>query len=145
MAISKANLAKIHIAKKELGLSDEDYRDILGLHFQVQSAKSLNDRQAAVLLNRFRVHGWQPKASAAGKKSTGSPKYKEGYKRKIVALWITLHQKGVIRNGSDQALQAYVKGRTGRENLRFCDESDCYPVIESLKAIAERHGVDLVR
>lgn len=59
--LSKTSLAKIHIAKKELGLSDETYRDILHLHFGVDSAAKLNDRQGTVLLNHFRAKGWQPK------------------------------------------------------------------------------------
>ena len=56
-----ARLAKIHIAKKELRLTDEVYRDILILHFQVESAVQLTDRQVTVLLNRFRAMGWEAK------------------------------------------------------------------------------------
>jgi DNA polymerase III psi subunit len=59
----KARLAKINIAKKELRLTDEVYRDILSLHFQVESAVQLTDRQVTVLLNRFRAMGWEAKAS----------------------------------------------------------------------------------
>ena len=39
MPPSKAALAKIHIAKKELGLTDEMYRDLLFCNFKVESAK----------------------------------------------------------------------------------------------------------
>ena len=59
----KARMAKIHTAKKELRLTDEIYRDILSLHFQVESAAQLTDRQVTVLLNRFRAMGWVAKAS----------------------------------------------------------------------------------
>lgn len=41
-----AKLAKIHIAKKELALSEDAYRDILWLNFKVRSAKELTDQQA---------------------------------------------------------------------------------------------------
>jgi hypothetical protein len=58
-----ARLDKIYIAKKELRLTDEVYRDILSLHFQVESAAQLTDRQVTVLLNRFRAMGWVTKAS----------------------------------------------------------------------------------
>lgn len=64
-----AKLAKIHIAKKELGLSEESYRDILHLHFQVESAAKLTDRQATVLLNQFKDKGWQSKQPTAGQDS----------------------------------------------------------------------------
>jgi phage gp16-like protein len=61
MAPRKAVLAKIHVAKKELGLTDEVYRNLLFMKFQVDSTSSLNDRQATVLLNTFKAKGWKPK------------------------------------------------------------------------------------
>mgnify|MGYP001378634586 CR=1 FL=1 len=62
-----AVLAKIHIAKRALGLTDEAYRDILHLHFQVASSKQLTARQVTVLLNQLKAKGWQPKTSARTK------------------------------------------------------------------------------
>lgn len=93
-----ADLAKIHIAKKELGLTDEAYRDMLHLHFQVDSAKDLLLKQVVVLLNLFRARGWKPKANVkAGRKSTAkSGNFKEitgpnaRQKRYILALWNAL-------------------------------------------------------
>ena len=143
MPPSKAALAKIHIAKKELQLTDESYRDILQLHFKVASAGQLDERQATVLLNHFRAKGWKPKASAATRKAKASPAYDDGQRRKVVALWITLNQAGVIKNGSDQALQAYVKRVTKVDNLNWCDGRQLYQVIEGLKKIAEREKVEL--
>ncbi len=64
---SAADLAKIHIAKKELGLTDEAYRDILRTHFRVESAKDLAPKQVIVLLNKFRAKGWKPKQGAVVK------------------------------------------------------------------------------
>ncbi|MDR3631610.1 MAG: DUF1018 domain-containing protein [Desulfocapsaceae bacterium] len=74
MAPSKTALAKINIAKKELALSDEAYRHILQMHFQVDSAARLNNRQATVLINNFKAHGW--KERRAQKKPT-KPGYSE--------------------------------------------------------------------
>lgn len=62
---TRAQLAKIHIAKKELQLTEDIYRDILGLHFKVESAKELTERQADGLLDLFRAKGWKPKAATA--------------------------------------------------------------------------------
>ena len=91
-------------------------------------------------MDMFKTKGWKEGRS---KKKSSSPRYEEPYKRKIVAIWITLHKAGIVRNGKDQALQAYVKRITNIENLRWCFESDCYPVIESLKDMAKRNGVNL--
>ena len=139
MPPTTAQLQKIHIAKKELGLSDEVYRDILHIHFKAGSSKELNTFQAAQLLDLFAAKGWQAKR---GKDSGKSPRYDDRQQRKIVAMWIELHNAGVVKNSSDRALQAYVKRQTGIDNLKWCDGVDCHKLIESLKAWGERNGVD---
>ena len=47
---TKADLAKIHIAKKELGLTDDAYRDLLRGQFKVDSAALLTPGKVARLL-----------------------------------------------------------------------------------------------
>jgi hypothetical protein len=54
-------LARIHIAKKELALSEESYRDILWLNFKVRSAGELTEQQATELIKLFKAKGWEPK------------------------------------------------------------------------------------
>lgn len=66
---SNAALAKIHIAKKELNIAEEDYRSILS-GFNVDSAKELNDDQANKLVLLFKKIGWSPKASQKKIKET---------------------------------------------------------------------------
>ena len=96
---SRADLAKIHIAKKELGLTDDAYRDLLRLHFGVESAAELADKQVIVLLNKFRAKGWQPKTRRAAprRKPDGDDRFvaiKPGpaarQQRKVLALWAAL-------------------------------------------------------
>jgi hypothetical protein len=95
MTPTKAQLAKIHIAKKELQLTDEVYRDILALNFRVESAKDLIDRQAVQLLEIFRVKGWQAKSKKSGtgqKKRSGNyivikPGPTAAQQRKVLAMW----------------------------------------------------------
>jgi phage gp16-like protein len=140
MAPSKSALARIHIAKKELGLTENAYRYILNIHFQVDSAVRLTDRQATVLINNFKAQGWREKRAQENVKS---PRYINRQMRRVVALWITLTQAGVIKDGSDPALQAYVRRQTGIGNLRWCGPDDLNIVIESLKKWAERKGVPL--
>lgn len=138
MPPTRAQLAKIHIAKKELGISDEIYRDILHVNFHVESSSKLNRFSAEKLLTLFKTKGWKPKAS---KKKGHSPKLKDSQQRKVQALWITLAKAGVVRNGSDIALQKYVKRLTGLDNLQWCGDAECYQLIESLKSWAQREDV----
>jgi phage gp16-like protein len=139
MPPTKAQLAKIHIAKKEQLLSDESYRDILAVNFKVDSAKDLSVRQAEQLLDFFRAKGWTMKPS---KKHQGK-KYPQSYQRKVQALWITLGRSGAIRNCNDIALNAWVTKMSKRSDLRFCSYEDCAVMIEALKAWGKREGVDV--
>ena len=128
---------KIHLAKNQLGLSDEIYRDILQANFKVASSTKLSPFQADKLLDIFKAKGWKAKSS-----KKNSPKYDDSQHRKIVAMWITMHKAGVIRNGSDKALQAYVKRVVKIDNLKWCDGEDCRVLIESLKSWGLRKDVD---
>lgn len=94
MPPTRAQLAKIHIAKKELQLSDDIYRDVLAVNFSVESAKDLTDRQAAKLLDIFKAKGWQEKSKKAitGKKRSSTfitikPGPGAAQQRKVLAMW----------------------------------------------------------
>lgn len=84
-------LAKIHIAKKDLALTDDAYRDILRLHFKVESAKALTDRQAVVLINHLKSKGWQPKQPTKPRKNPDFINIQPGpaakQQRKVLAMW----------------------------------------------------------
>ncbi|HGY3614762.1 TPA: phage protein GemA/Gp16 family protein, partial [Pseudomonas aeruginosa] len=69
MALARGLLSKIHIARQQLGLQDDVYRQKLQVMFGKGSARDLNLRQAEQLLTEFKRLGWQPQPSkrAAGK------------------------------------------------------------------------------
>lgn len=121
-----ANLAKIHIAKKELGLSDEAYRDILKWKFNVSSSKELSPRQQTVLLNHFQAQGWRPKRPAkAGKapfKRSRAPLGREALLAKIEAQ---LADRGLA--------WAYAEGMAKKickvDALEFCDEIMLWKIV----------------
>ena len=135
----KTDYAKINIACKELGL---DKHQLISDRYGLESSKQLNAWQLADLYKHFRGLGWKvkrrPQAATGSEGRTSSPEYGDSKKRKIVALWITLHQAGVVKNGGDSALQAYVKRVTGKSNLAWCDGGECFRIIESLKSWAKR-------
>ena len=68
--IRNALLAKVHIAKKELGLDDELYRAILLDEFGVESAGDLTVGELGALVERFESRGWKPRA-VSGKHDGG--------------------------------------------------------------------------
>lgn len=56
--ISKGILSKIHVAKAQLGMTDEDYRAMLSRVAGVRSAKSLDNRKASRVLTELRRLGF---------------------------------------------------------------------------------------
>ena len=138
MPPTNAQYAKINIACKELGINKYDL--IADRYNGMESTKQLTPFQTHDLLDHLKTLGFKVKRK---KKSKTSPVYIDGQHRKIVALWITLADAGVVRNRSDQALQKYVRRMTGIENLKWCDDSDCYTLIEALKSWCLREDIDI--
>lgn len=140
-----AQLAKIHIAKKELQLTDDTYRDILALHFKAESAKDLTDRQAEQLLDLFRAKGWKPKKSASSapgrKRRDGNyiaikPGPTAAQQRKVLAMWNSLGY------GMDK-LHGRCLRQFGIERFEWVtDPHQLHVLITDLKKRQENAGVE---
>ena len=131
-------LAKIHIAKKQLGLEDSIYRDILYRKFRVSSSKSLSDSQANVLIHHFRALGWQPKSKPKkyddqkGDIYSASP----GQKRKIEILWHNIYRG----NDETKHLRQFLFNHFKVSDIRFLDKDGAHNTIEALKQMQRRRG-----
>jgi len=137
-----SDLAKIHIAKRELGLFDEEYRDLLYFYFEVLSTKDLSDRQLKELLSIFRGRGWRPKFKVKTSES-GKDNFKEiadgplaRQKRYILALWNAL--------GYDVAkLDARCKKQFKIDRFEWVqDEDHLHILITDLRARCILAGID---
>ncbi len=116
---SRAELAKIHIAKKD--------------------AKNLSEQEARLLLEVFRKAGWQPKPPKLRSiKGKDIPRAQDPQSRKIRALWLNLHKIGEVRDPSERALAAFLKRMTGRPFLQWTTSAQKSKVIESLKLWMDR-------
>ncbi len=69
----KYMLAKVHVAKKQLGLTDEEYRAVLHGQYGKSSAKDLSVPQLHGLLICFQKLGWQAKRGAAKRGARRDP------------------------------------------------------------------------
>lgn len=135
-------LAKVHIAAKELGLDEDTRRDVIArVTGGLRSAGDCDRDQLHAVLAEFKKLGWKGPASApkaaGGRKMANSP-----FAKKARALWISLHQLGVVRDRSDRALEAFGRRQLGVDRLQWADEGEAHRLIEALKAMAERAGWD---
>lgn len=88
----KTNLAKIHIAKKNLGLDDATYREALQTVTGKTSAKDLTLVEMLRVLAHFEKRGFKPKTKAKKpmqkRPHTFNVPERERYMRKIEALML---------------------------------------------------------
>jgi len=139
-------LAKIHIARKELGLDDGTYRAILARLTGQTTSAACSDAQLDRVLDEFKTKGWKPTVVAGS--ALASPRAGDRRPRradhpaasKARALWISLHRLDVIRDPSEAGLEAFARRQLKVERLQWADQALVYKLIEALKAMATRAG-----
>jgi phage gp16-like protein len=134
----RAMLAKVHIAPKQMGMTEDDYRAIVLKHSGSLSAKDATEKQLEAILAEFTAKGWKPLVKAGGARR--APAADHPVAKKARALWLSLHKLGVVRNPSETALEAFACRQLGCTAMRWSDQSLGYRLIEALKAMAERAG-----
>jgi phage gp16-like protein len=135
----RAMLAKIHVARKQLQLDEDDYRQILLDETGRTSAGDCTEAELERALKRFEAKGFKPLPKAGGAQGAGRPA-QHPVARKARALWISLYHLGAVRSPDEKALEAFAKRQLGCERLVWANQSHGYRLIEALKAMAARHG-----
>jgi len=134
-------LAKIHIAKKELGISDEIYRDILWQKFKVGTSTALANSQAQVLIHHFKALGWIPKSKPkkydGGKKDIYSAT--PAQKRYIEAMWHDVYRG----NDETKHLRQFLFNHFRVSDIQFLDKDKAHAAIEALKIMQKKQGAGL--
>ena len=135
----KADLAQIHIAKKELRLDDDNYRFILKCVAGVDSAADLDYLGRQKIIMHFRSLGWEPGRPGEQKPAEGKPKKPrkkpEGQASKVWALWYELHRLGATKSKEATALNAFCKRMTKGQcdRVEWLTAAQANIVIEGLK------------
>jgi phage gp16-like protein len=127
------SIRAIQAMKRELGLDEPDYRAMLERVTGVSSLRAMDGGQLGRVIEDMKAKG------AGGKKKLDGP-----YAGKLQALWISGWHLGIVRNASNEALLAFVKGRTGIDHTRFLrNAADARKAVEALKGWLTRDaGVD---
>lgn len=130
----KKLVAKVKIAQKQLALDDDTYREMLQTVTGKRSAAKLKVWELENVIKRLCEHGFKPKKP----KRAGSRKQaNDAQSRKIISIWIQLHEAGKVKDPSDRALINWVKGQLknsqGIEALQWLDSNQKSGLIESLK------------
>lgn len=131
-------LATIHIGLKQLGIVEDDARDLYERLTGERSLRAMRPNQHQTLIEELVRLGFKPVSKGTRKRLTGK------YAPKLQALWIAGYNLGLIRNKDDAALLSFVKRQTGIDHTRFLRYQDhASKAIEALKAwLAREGGVD---
>ncbi len=133
----KAMLAKVHIARQRLGLTEDDYRNLLWDRFGVESSTNLDMQGLHDLLLHFQKLGFAP----VKRRDAENPGGTDAQMRKIEAL---LAEKGRVE-GTDVPwgyAVSILKKQTGGRVAVFkdADAVDLRGVIAALIRDAKRKG-----
>lgn len=130
-------LALIHVGKRDLGMHDDDYRELVKSVSATgkSSAKLLSPAEQQELIGKMKALGFEPTARKG--KLTGP------YAPKLIAMWLSAYHLGVVVNRHENALIAFVERQTGISHIRWLrDARDAAAAIEALKKwIAREAGV----
>ena len=133
MALTAKHIRILHVAKRQLGLSDDTYRDALRLHGRVESSIQLDLAGFKAVMTYFEGCGF---VSTANRRNYGA--------RKGMA---TAAQIGLIRalwaewtngTGTDKSLAAFLQRHYGVSHARFLDRAAVGKAITGLKHMVAR-------
>lgn len=132
----RAALAKIHIAKKELAMTDDSYQALLLRLTGKESAQALSLPDLEKVLAEFKRFGWQPKPRK--KKPQAVEDWRMPRIRLLKRLWLWLHQHQQVRDPSDSALLSFCQQHMQAAQLLWADSAELNKCVEALKSWQRR-------
>lgn len=122
-------LKLMHVARRELGLDEDDYRAVLERVTGKRSAAVMDDDERRACVSEFQRLGF------GGRRRTSLHRLEGPYAGKLQALWISAWHLGIVQNRDDRALIAFVERQTGIAAIRWLRNAHhARAAIEALKA-----------
>lgn len=126
-------IARLHVAKRDLGLDEDLYRQKLEVVTGKRSASDLSDAELQMAVRDFTG---RVSASASYQRLPATPQA-----RMIQAQWISLWNLGLVEDNSDAAILAFIKRQTKLDAASWLKrQQDVEAVAEALKHWLERDG-----
>lgn len=135
----QAELARIHIAKKELGMNEDEYRTMLHEQTGKDSAGKLTDRQRYIVLDHMKALKEGPKKSYPGR-----PSNMDGYSsrdrqlKKIEAL--------LTVGGKPWAYADFIAKKMCKVDfVAWVPDNELYKIITAIERQGIKEGWDIKR
>jgi hypothetical protein len=125
---TRSQLARVHIAKRDLQLSDSMYRSFLNLCFGKRSAKDLTPLEVEALLAHFKGLGWGQEDARPPSLASLAQLYK------IEAMWV---QGSGVRIKTLEALKHFLQHHFHISRISEIKASQVAPILGAIRKIAE--------
>ncbi|EDM3689341.1 regulatory protein GemA [Salmonella enterica subsp. enterica serovar Infantis] len=126
----------IHIAKNQMGIDADTYRQMLLSITGVTSTSTMNPGQLNKVLAAMKAKGFVVKPSSKARTTRQLANYPQA--RKLRALWLEMYAQGIVRDSSEEALRRWVKRETGVDGLQWLEPGMASLCIEKLKKWQKR-------
>lgn len=145
----------IHVAKRELKLTDDAYRAALaGATNGKASSADMNLKELESVMTALKNAGFKHQLKRNQKRLSpkGDIRVKTDEISRIRAVWITMFKQKLLRDGSESALNSYVKRMTiqlnngaGVDDVAWLNSYLAVKVLESLKNWHRRLMIDAIK
>ena len=134
MPIARKKLALVHLAKKEVGLDDDSYRDLLRQAAGVGSSRDLDDTGFAAVMERFKQLGFVSTAARQNLAGRHWTMASDGQVAKLRKLW----EAYTDGKGNDTTLGKWLDRQGWASALRFLGAPEAQKAIGALVRMVER-------
>ncbi|MEM7270153.1 MAG: phage protein GemA/Gp16 family protein [Pseudomonadota bacterium] len=151
MSDLRALQRQIHGACRQLGYDAEMRRDV---QIEATGKASMKDFKIAdydAMKRALKARGWKPGGHAKSTKPRWRKEAKRADQRFIYVLWRLLADAGVVAPGA-AALRGFISSNNFADKwgeaataVEMLSVERAYDVIEALKALCHRHGVEIAR
>jgi len=135
MALPNSKTRILHVARRQLGLDDDAYRDVLFNAAGVRSAKDLDGTGFDLVMRRFAELGFQStsrRKPLAARRDMASP----AQVQLIRELWAQFTDG----QGDDRSFGKWLDGRFKVSSIRFVSRDLAPKVIGALKAMVAKRA-----
>ena len=135
-------IQKIHIAKNQLGLDEFSYRAMLEMVTDKKSCKEMTVAELIKVFDHLKNRGFKVRARRNYSPTTKSAVVKSNITHKIRAMWIEMHKIGLVKDGSEHALNRFMHNTLYRNkglhqvvklNVQSLDDREASVFLEVLK------------
>lgn len=131
MNTKKILMAKVHIGKKDLGLDDDTYRDVLWRVTGKRSCSDMTIAQLESVLKDMQNSGFKPKATPKHGKKPDVIKRREALMGKIHAMLADMGLHWNYAHGMAESM-------FGIKRLQFLNDKQLYKVTQALSVHQQR-------